>query len=108
MNAAYSLLIIFICGTCTLLERALPFIVFRGREVPETVKYLGKVLPMAIMATLIVYCLKNVSFHAASAYLPQLIASAVTAGLHLWKRNAMLSIFVGTACCMVLMRLLSL
>lgn len=106
MNTSRTILIILICGACTLLERALPFLIFRGREVPAVVKYLGKVLPMAIMATLIVYCLKGVSFGSAAGWVPQIAASLVTAGLHLWKRNSMLSIFGGTICCMVLTHLL--
>ena len=100
-----SVIIIAVCGACTLLERALPFIIFRGREIPKAVKYLGKVLPMAIMATLVAYCLKTVNFSAQVNWIPQIAASAVTAGLHLWKKNAMLSIFAGTACCMILMHL---
>ncbi len=106
MSTSRTILIIIICGLCTFLERALPFIVFRGREVPVIVQYLGKVLPMAIMATLIIYCLKGVSFDVCTGWLPQIAASAVTVGLHLWKRNAMLSVFGGTICCMLLTQLL--
>lgn len=102
MNAGRTLLIIFICSACTFLERALPFLIFRDKKVPALMQYLGKVLPMAIMATLIVFCLKGVSFQAAGTWLPQIAAAAVTAGLHLWKKNAMLSIFGGTLCCMLL------
>ena len=49
---------------------------------------------------LIVYCLR--SYAASAAIIPQLIACAVTVGLHLWKRNSFLSIFGGTAVCMLL------
>ena len=50
--------------------------------------------------TLIVYCLR--SYAASTAIIPQLIACAVTVGLHLWRRNSFLSIFGGTAVCMLL------
>ena len=94
--------VIAVCAICTLLERALPFLIFRGRDVPETVTYLGTVLPMAIMTTLVFYCLRNVEFHSASLWAPQLVSCALTAGLHLWKRNTLLSIAGGTLCCMIM------
>ena len=37
--------------------------------------------------------------------LPEAIAVAVTAGLHLWKRSTLLSILVGTAVYMLLVQL---
>jgi branched-subunit amino acid transport protein AzlD len=60
---------------------------------------------MAVMTTLVVYCLRNVTFTAAEYFAPQLIAVAVTVGLHLWRRNTLLSIFGGTACYMLLIQL---
>lgn len=99
------LLIIGICTVCTQMERALPFLLFRGKEIPGVVRYLGKALPMAIMMTLVIYCLKDIQFVSLKACLPQLIAAVVTAGLHLWKRNTFLSIFAGTVVCMVLTQL---
>ena len=105
LTATQSIAIIAVCALCTLLERALPFLLFRGKEVPEIVRYLGRVLPMAIMATLVMYCLKGITFSSVSGFAPPLIASAVTALLHLWKRNTMLSIFGGTVCYMLLVQM---
>ena len=96
--------VIVVCGVCTFLERALPFLIFRGKDIPEPIRYLGKALPMAIMATLVFYCIKGISFESVAAWAPQLIACAVTVALHLWKSNTMLSIASGTVCCMVLMQ----
>ncbi|MBQ7103886.1 MAG: AzlD domain-containing protein, partial [Anaerotignum sp.] len=90
---------------CTLFERAFPFLIFRGKEVPEIIRYLGRVLPMAIMATLVMYCLKGISFSSVAGFAPMLIASAVTALLHIRKGNTMLSIFGGTICYMVLVQM---
>ena len=98
----WTIAVIAICALCTFFERALPFLVFRGKKLPESVEYLGRVLPMAIIATLIFYCLRNISFSAAASWAPQLIAAAVTALLHLWRRSTLLSIAGGTICCMVL------
>ena len=94
--------VIAVCAVCTLLERALPFLIFRDRQVPPAVVYLGGCLPMAIICTLVVYCLRNISFADAVSWLPQIIASALTVVLHLWKRNTLLSIAGGTVCCMLL------
>ena len=94
--------VIAVCALCPLLERALPFLLFRGKRVPEPVEYLGKVLPMAIIATLVVYCLRGMDFHSAAGFAPQLLAGGLTALLHLWKRSTLLSIAGGTLCCMLL------
>lgn len=105
ISTSQSILIIAVCVICTFIERALPFIIFRKGEVPEVVRYLGKVLPMAIMATLVIYCIKGISFAAAANWLPTLIACAVTAGLHLWKHNAFISILGSTAVYMILVQM---
>ena len=104
-RTAWILAVIAVCALCTLLERALPFLLFRGKRVPEPVEHLGKVLPMAIIATLVVYCLRGIDFRSAAACAPQLLAAAVTALLHLWKRSTLLSIAGGTLCCMLLTQL---
>ncbi len=104
INVTRSVLIIAICAACTFFERALPFLVFRGREVPPVIRYLGKVLPMAIMATLVIYCIKDISFTALDTCLPYLIGIAVTSLVHLWKRNNLLSIALGTIAYMVMVQ----
>lgn len=100
-----SIIIMLICGGCTFFERALPFLIFGDRPVPEIIRYLGRVLPLAVIATLVVYCLKGISFASAAAFLPELISSAVVVVLHLWRKNTFLSIVGGTACYMLLVQL---
>lgn len=104
-SPTYSVLIIAVCVLCTFVERALPFLIFGSRPVPRVVRYLGKVLPLAIMTTLLVYCLRSIEFSALAGWVPALLAVAVTAGLHLWKRNTLVSIVGGTACYMLLVQL---
>ena len=104
MDVKRTLIVIAICAAVTFLERALPFLIFGKREVPGVVRYLGRVLPMAIMATLVLYCIKDISFTVLSGWLPYLIGIAVTALLHLWKSNSLLSIAGGTAVYMVLVQ----
>ena len=105
INTTRIVFIILICAACTYFERALPFLIFRNGKVPNIISYLGKVLGLTIMATLLIYCLRHISFNDVSSYAPQLIALAVTVGLHLWKGNTMISVFGGTAVCMVLSQL---
>ncbi len=93
----YSLAVLLVAAGCTYLTRILPFLVFRSGEVTKAVSYLGHVLPSAMMATLVVYCLRSTSFMSVGGFLPQLIAVAIVAALHIWKGNTLLSIFGGTA-----------
>lgn len=89
----------------TMLTRALPFFVFgKNKPTPRYVAYLGQVLPCAMMAFLVVYCLKGASIFAAPHGLPELISLAVVVGLHAWKKNVLLSITAGTALYMVLVQ----
>ena len=101
----HSLAVIGVVALCTVLIRALPFWALGGRkEVPATVQYLGKVLPPAIMAILVVYCLKNISLWEGNRGLPEFLAVALVGVLHLWKKNTLLSIGAGTVFYMVLVQ----
>ena len=55
ISVTQSILIMLACALCTFAERLLPFVVFRGGKTPKIVEYLGKLLPTAVMATLVVY-----------------------------------------------------
>lgn len=105
LSAGESILIIAVCAVCTFAERVLPFAVFGNRPVPTVIRYLGKILPMAVMATLVVYCLRGISFASVGTFAPELISLAVVVALHLWKRKTFLSIVGGTACYMLLVQL---
>ena len=106
MPNTHSALIITVMALVTALTRFLPFWVFDGkRKVPGWIRYLGSVLPYSIMAMLVVYCLKDTSLASLSGWLPRAISVAAVVGLHVWKRNTLLSIIGGTACYMVLIRL---
>lgn len=98
--------IVALCAVVTFSTRVIPFLMFGGkRKVPESVTYLGKVLPPAIIITLIVYCVRNVDFTVPPHGIPEFIAISIVVGLHLWKRNNLLSIGAGTLCYMLLLRI---
>ena len=105
MTLQQQIITIAMCVVGTMLTRFLPFLVFQPkRPTPRYIQYLGRVLPGAIFAMLIIYCLRDVSLLQGSHGLPELIAIAVTAGLHLWKRQMLLSIAGGTICYMLLVQ----
>ena len=87
--------------------RFLPFLIFgEKRQTPAIITYLGQVLPFAIMGMLVVYCLKDVAFLSAPFGAPEIIGCVIVAALHLWKRNSLLSIGVGTVAYMVMVQLI--
>ena len=106
MNIGHSLLIIAVTAISTLATRATPFILFSGkkRRVPNFIIYLSNLLPPAVMAILVVYALKELTFSSIEGYFPSLCAVVVTVVLHLIKRNTLLSIFGGVAVNMILVQ----
>lgn len=105
MPDLHSALMIGLIAIVTALLRFLPFIVFKNRETPVYIAYLGKVLPYAIMGMLVVYCLKGVSLLHDPYGLPELIAVAIVVVAHVWRRNTLLSILSGTVVYMILVQL---
>lgn len=106
MNNYFPLLQIITISLVTMLVRFSPFLIFNKQEkLPDIISYLGKVLPTAIMAMLVVYCLKDVNITVFPYGLKELIAVLVVAMLHIYKRNTLLSIVCGTICYMLLIQL---
>lgn len=105
MSVTQQLILIGVMMLATQLTRALPFVAFPAdKPTPKYITYLGKVLPAAVFGMLVVYCLKNVNILGGSHGLPELIAIAVVAALHLWKRQMLLSIAAGTVTYMLLVQ----
>ena len=100
------LAIILAVSLGTQITRWLPFLLFpESKQPPKVVLYLGKVLPPAMMGLLVVYSLRSTDLLGGSHGIPEGIAVAVTALLHLWRRNTLLSILAGTVCYMLLVQL---
>lgn len=105
LSAGTSFLIILLVALTTFATRVTPFLIFpKGKEIPKTIQYLGKVLTPAIIGMLVVYCLRNTAILSAPYGIPELIAVVVVAVLHVWRRNNLLSIGVGTLLYMVLIQ----
>jgi len=104
LDTLHMLVTIAVVALATFATRALPFMCFGSREPPAIISIIEKNLPPMILLLLVIFCLKDVQWLSASYGIPELFTIGVVAGLHLWKRNAMLSIFTGTALYMVLVQ----
>ena len=105
LTPVQTLSMIAVMAGVTFLTRALPFLLFdRGEHPPRVILYLGRVLPPAIIAMLIVYCLKGVTFAAPGGWVPPLTAGLAAVLLHLWKGNDLISIFGATVLYMALVQ----
>lgn len=105
MNTAQQLTIILMCALGTMLTRFLPFLLFpANKPTPRFVRYLGHALPAAVFGMLLVYCLKGVEIASGSHGLPELIAILIVVGLHLWRRQMLISIAGGTIAYMLLVQ----
>lgn len=71
------------CGVGYYSDSISAILVFGGKkELPETVSYLGTVLPAAIMIILVVFCLRNTILTAYPFGLPELLSMAVVIVVH--------------------------
>ncbi len=105
MGSGRTLAMIAVAALCTFATRVAPFLLFNGKKpIPPMIRYLGEMLPPAVMALLVVYCVKNVNWLAAPHGAPELLCIVVVALLHIWKRNNLLSIGVGTVLYMFLIQ----
>lgn len=97
LSEKQAVIVIAVAAVCTFATRVFPFAVFGSkREPPKFVKYLGSVLPAAIIGILIVYAVGDVRDTGWYSLAPKLIGAAITALVHLWKRNTLISIASGT------------
>ena len=105
MTLMQQLVTIAMCVLGTMATRYIPFLLFPpGKQTPPYVQYLGKVLPSAVFALLVVYCLKDVSLTAELHGSPEALALVVTGVLHVWRRQMFLSMAAGTILYMVLVQ----
>ncbi|MGE2833597.1 branched-chain amino acid transporter permease [Mycobacterium sp. SMC-4] len=103
---AYVALLVVISAAVTWALRALPFAVLAPLRQSRLVTYLGVHMPVGVMLILAIYTLRTVAGETVQQRGYLLLAVVVTAGLHLWRRNAVLSIVAGTTCYVSLMSLL--
>lgn len=107
MKTGYVIAAVALSAVVTLALRALPFALFGGgRRMPAWLEDLGGKLPGAIMAVLVVYCLKSAATDFAATGAKQLIAAAIVAVSYKLRHSTFLSIILGTGVYMLLLRLI--
>ena len=96
----YMLAVVGAGWAVTYAMRALPFLVFAGRdrELPAWVSRLGNFMSPVVIAALIVYSYSGLQWRTPWPYL----AGALTVALQLWRGNPLVSIAAGTALYMAL------
>ena len=90
------------CALVIFLTRLFPFALFSKRNPPKILQFVAKYLPPMVMAVLIFYCLRNISFTTSPDGLAEIVSIIFIVIAHLWKGNSMISIFGGTIIYMVL------
>ncbi len=105
-DAVYPIAVIGVVAAVTWALRAFPFLLFGSRPLPRMIRYLGKALPPAIMTVLVIYCLRDISLSQSPYGFPELAACALVIVLQIIRKNMYLSIISGTACYMLLIRMM--
>ena len=111
MNDSMLVLIIAVCAMATFATRVLPFVALSRHAEHPLILHLGRYLPPAVMLILVLYALRDFrplaegSLNAGENGLPLIVASITVATLHLWRRNALLSIMGGTGLYMAMIQL---
>ena len=98
--------IIAVVAIVTAIIRGIPFILFSKGEVPKSIQYLGDTLPSSIMIILVIFCVKDVSFTSFPFGLPEIVSTISIVILQYKKGNTLLSILLGTAIYMLLIRII--
>ena len=107
MSTTGIIIAIAVSAVVTFALRALPFIAFSGqRRMPKWLEDLGAALPTAIMAVLIVYCLKDIPTDYRTAAIPKLCGVIVTVISYKWRHSTIMGLAAGTAVYMLLLRLM--
>lgn len=111
MSQTTLILIIGVCALATFATRVLPFMALSRHAEHPLVLHLGRYLPPAVMLILVLYALRDFRPLAANSLnvgadgWPLIIASLTVTLLHLWRRNALLSIIGGTGLYMAMVQL---
>ena len=96
-HTPYLLAAVAVSAAVTWGLRALPFTALAPLRASAAVGYLSARMPLGVMVILLAYTMRNLSLANPGRALPDILALAATVALHLWRRNAVLSILGGTA-----------
>lgn len=102
-SLVYLLAFTAVATAATFATRVIPFVFLSRHSDHPLILHLGRYLPAAVMSLLVViFLLRSGHWNAPVFGMDALVPSLVVVALHLWRRNALLSIIAGTACYMVI------
>lgn len=102
-DTLYLLTFIAVGTLATFATRVIPFAFLSRHSDHPLVLHLGRYLPAAVMSLLVViFLLRSGNWSAPVFGVDALLPSLTVVVLHLWRRNALLSIIAGTACYMLI------
>lgn len=103
MDNLYLALFILVATLATFATRLIPFLFLSGHHQHPLLSHIGRYLPPAVMALLvIIFLARSTAWTAPTFGTDALLPCVLVVILHLWRRNALLSIVVGTASYMAL------
>jgi branched-subunit amino acid transport protein AzlD len=104
-DAAHIAVLVAVSAAVTWALRALPFAVLAPMRHSAVIRYLSLHMPLGVMVMLALYTIRDITDSPVRQQLWLGFAILVTAGLQVWRRHALLSIFVGTGIYVALMSL---
>lgn len=104
MDASHYIIgFIAVATLATFATRAIPFLFFERHHKHPLLLHIGRYLPVAVMALLVVVFLVRSAHWSSPAFgLDALIPCLLVIGVHHWKGNALISILTGTVAYMLI------
>lgn len=100
-----ALWIIFVIALANILTRFLPYFLLKGK-IPPILHYISNILPSAIIAMLVVYCLKDTNIAAPFYGIKELLGILVVYILHISIKIPIISILGGVITYMLLVQMI--
>lgn len=94
---SYILAVVAVATAVTWSLRAVPFALLAPLRHSALLPYLAERMPVGVLAILTVYTLRHVDVVDAGSIAPAVAGIVVTATLHVWRSNMILSLGGGTA-----------
>ncbi|GAB3047545.1 AzlD domain-containing protein [Intrasporangium mesophilum] len=102
---AYVATALAVAVAITVTLRAAPFAMKRVLRDSVLLADLGRWMPLGAVTVLALYCLLSIDLTRPGHDLSRVAAVVATVVVHLWRRNAVLSIVAGTVTCLLLANL---
>ena len=102
VTTGYILAAILVAAVITFLLRLLPFGLKKALAGSELLDALSHWIPLGAVALLAIYAVAKIDYSTFATAAPYLAGLVVTVGVHLWRKNMVLSMVAGTVTCVVL------